>query len=75
MIYARKMAFRIALFVIPALSVIGLVILFNSLNAPPSLFVAAYTLIAGSTGAAIGCFANRSPERPSSRRARFDPDH
>jgi hypothetical protein len=67
MIYARNMIFRIALFTIPALAVVGLTLLLNGLGASPGLAVAVYAVIAVSTGATIGYFVDRLPELPFRR--------
>lgn len=69
MIYARSMLLRITAFGIPALAVAGLVLLLNSLEASAGLAVAAYAIIAVSTGGTIGYFAERllgQPPRGSS---------
>jgi hypothetical protein len=59
MIYARNMVLRIAVFGIPAIAVVGLVLLLNSLEASPGLALAAYAVIAVSAGAALGYFADQ----------------
>lgn len=59
MIYARNMVLRITVFGIPAIAVVGLVLLMNSLEASPALALAAYAFIAVSTGATIGYFGDR----------------
>jgi len=59
MIYARSMALRIAVFGFPVLVVVGLVLLLNSLEASPGVAVAAYAIVAGSSGVTIGYFADR----------------
>jgi ABC-type proline/glycine betaine transport system permease subunit len=64
MTYARNMVLRIAVFGIPALAVIGLVLLLNGLEASPGLAVAAYAVLAVCTGATIGYFADRLLEQP-----------
>jgi hypothetical protein len=63
MIYARNMVLRIAVFGIPAIAVVGLVLLLNSLEASPGLALAAYAVIAVSAGAALGYFADQLLER------------
>jgi multisubunit Na+/H+ antiporter MnhB subunit len=67
MIYARSMVLRIAVFGVPAIAVVGLVLLLNGLEASPGLALAAYALVAVSTGAVIGYFADRllEPKRRS----------
>jgi multisubunit Na+/H+ antiporter MnhB subunit len=67
MTYARSMILRISVFGIPAIAVVGLVLLLNSLEASPGLALAAYALIAVSTGATIGYFADRLLGRPPNR--------
>jgi len=59
--YIRDMAIQIRLFGIPAVAVVGLVLLLNSLNASPGIAFAAYTVLAVATGAAIGHFVDRLP--------------
>lgn len=71
--YSRNMAIRIALFGIPAVVVVGLVRLLNSTNASAGIAVAAFTVFAVATGAAIGCFADRLPGAESSRDAHTAP--
>jgi len=71
MIYARSMVLRIAVFGIPAIAVVGLVLLLNGIEASPGLALAAYALVAVSTGAALGCFADRllGPKLPRNHRS------
>ena len=64
------MALRIALFAVPAAAVAGLVLLLNALDASAGIAVAAYGLVAVLSGVALGCFADRLPELPQTRRAR-----
>lgn len=61
MTYSRNMAIRIALFGIPAVAVIGLVLLLDSLNASAGIAFAAFTVVAVATGVAIGYFVDRLP--------------
>lgn len=65
MIYTRDMVVRIALFAIPLLLLAGLVLLLNALDAAPGIAIASFSLLAVSTGAAIGYFADRlsGPQR------------
>lgn len=65
------MAIRIALFVVPAMAVVGLVLLLNGLDASAGIAVAAFGLVTAATGAGIGYFADCLPELPSSRRLQF----
>jgi hypothetical protein len=66
MTYSRNMGIRIALFAIPALVAIGVVLLLNTLNASAGIAVAIYTVAAMAIGTAIGCNADRLPgTRPS----------
>jgi hypothetical protein len=67
--YSRNMALLIALFSIPAIAVVGLVFLLDSTNAGAEITVAAFTVLAVATGAAIGCFADRLPGAQQSREA------
>jgi hypothetical protein len=67
MIYARSMALRIAVLGVPALAVVGLVLLLNRFEASPGLAVAAYAAIAVPTGVTIGYFADRLLERSPKR--------
>ena len=73
MTYSRNMAIRIALFGIPAAAVVGLVFLFDRLNASDGIAFAAFTAVAVATGAAIGCFADRLPGARPSHRAHTAP--
>lgn len=68
MIYTLAMAIRIALFVVPAIAVAGLVLLLNGLDASAGIAVAAFGLVAVATGTALGYFADRLPELPPARR-------
>lgn len=61
------MAIRIALFVVPAIAVAGLVLLLNGLDASAGIAVAAFGLVAVATGTALGYFADRLPELPPAR--------
>lgn len=62
------MAMRIALFVVPAVAVAGLVLLLNGVDASAGIAVAAFGLAAVLSGAALGYFADRFPELPQARR-------
>lgn len=62
------MTIRVALFAVPAAAVAGLVLLLNVFNASPGIAVAALGLVAVTTGAALGYFADRLPELPRVRR-------
>jgi hypothetical protein len=62
------MAVRIALFAVPAITVAGLVLLLNGLDASAGIAVAAFGVIAVATGTALGYFADRLPEFPRARR-------
>lgn len=62
------MVIRIALFAVPAIAVAGLVLLLNGLDASAGIAVAAFGLVAVSTGTAVGYFADRLPELPQARR-------
>ena len=68
MIYTPAMAIRVALFAAPAVSVAGLVLLLNSLDASAGIAVAAFGVFAVATGTALGYFADRLPEFPRLRR-------
>ena len=68
MIYTRDMALRVALFVVPAAAVAGLVFLLNGLDAGSGVAVAAFGLVATLSGVALGYFADRLPELPRARR-------
>jgi uncharacterized membrane protein YccC len=63
------MAIRIALFGIPPVAVVGLVLLLNGLNASAGIVFAAFTVVAVAIGAAIGCFVDRLPGAQQSRGA------
>lgn len=67
MIYPRNMVLRLAVFGIPALAVVGLVLLLNRLEVSPGLALAAYAVVAVSTGAIIGYFADHLLGRPRER--------
>lgn len=69
MIYTRDMAMRLAFLVVPAVAVVGLVLLLNGLNAGAGIAVAAYGVVAVSIGAVLGYFADRLPEPRSERKA------
>lgn len=69
MIYSRNMAIRIALFAVPVVAAVGLVFLLNGLNADANITVAAFTVVAATIGAAIGCFVDRLPGAGQSRKA------
>jgi len=62
------MAIRIALFAVPAITVAGLVLLLNGLDASAGIAVAAFGVVAVATGTALGYFADRLPELPQARR-------
>lgn len=62
------MTFRIALFAIPTLAVVGVVLLLNAVDASAGIAVAALGLVAILGGAALGAFADRLPEFPQARR-------
>jgi len=61
MIYSRTMAIRIALFAVPSVAAVGLVLLLNGVNASAEITVAAFTVVSAAIGAAIGRFADRLP--------------
>jgi hypothetical protein len=61
------MALRIAAFGIPALAVVGLVLLINRFEASPGTAVAAYAAIAVLSGVTIGYFADRLLGQPPKR--------
>jgi len=63
------MAIRIALFVVPAVAVAGLVIFLNLTNASAGIAVAALGVLAAAAGATLGYFADRLPELPGVRRS------
>ena len=67
--YSRSMALYVALFGLPAVAVVGLVLLLNSTNASAEITVAAFTVAAAAIGAAIGCFADRLPGAQPGRKA------
>jgi len=69
MIYSRNMALYIALFGVPAVAVVGLVFLLDSTKASAGIAVAAFTVVAATIGAAIGCFADRLPGAQGGREA------
>jgi hypothetical protein len=62
------MAIRVALFAVPTVAVAGLVLLLNGLDASAGIAVAAFGLVAVTSGAALGYFADRLPEFPQIRR-------
>lgn len=62
------MAIRIALFAVPPIMVVGLVLLLNGLGASAGIAVAAFGLVAVATGTALGYFADCLPELPQARR-------
>lgn len=61
------MALRIALFAVPLATAPGLVLLLNALDAQAGVAVAAMGLLAITSGAALGYFADRLPELPRVR--------
>ena len=61
MIYTGPML-RVALFVIPAVAVTGLVLLLNELHANPGLAAVALGTVAVISGATLGYFADHLPE-------------
>jgi hypothetical protein len=61
MTYSRNMGIRIALFAVPAVAAVGVVLLLNTLDATAGIAVAAYTLAAVVIGAVIGRNADRLP--------------
>lgn len=67
------MAIRVALFVVPSAVVAGLVLLLNQLDASAGIAVAAFGLVAVTSGAALGYFADRLPEIPRSQGASAHP--
>jgi energy-converting hydrogenase Eha subunit A len=62
------MAIRVAIFAIPTVAVIGVVLLLNGLDAGTGIAVAALGSVAVLSGAAMGYFADRLPELPRARR-------
>jgi hypothetical protein len=62
------MAIRIALFAVPAVAVVGLVLLLNGLDASAGIAVASFGVVAVATGSALGYFADRLPGLPQARR-------
>lgn len=68
MTYSRSMAIRIALFAVPPVTAVGLVLMLNAVNANAEITVAAFTVVAAAIGAAIGCFADRLPGSQQDRR-------
>lgn len=75
MIYTGHMAMRIALFAVPAVLAVGMVLLLNSLGAGAGVATAALGLVAVASGGMLGFFADRLPELPVARRARPLPPH
>jgi len=65
------MAIRIALFVVPAVAVAGLVTFLNRVDAGAGIAVAALGVLAVVSGAMLGYFADRLPELPGTRRPRL----
>lgn len=63
------MAIRIALFAVPPVVAVGLVLLLNAVNASAEITVAAFTVVAAAIGAAIGRFADRLPGARQDREA------
>jgi hypothetical protein len=61
------MAIRVALIAIPTATIVGLVVLLNSLDASPGIAVAALMVVAALSGATFGYFADRLPELPRAR--------
>jgi hypothetical protein len=72
MTYGRNMAIGIALFGIPPLAAIGLVLLLNGLDADAGLTAAAFTVVSVAIGAAIGSFADRLPGARPVRNSQSD---
>jgi len=68
-IYTGAMAIRIAIFAIPTVAVVGLVLLLNGLDAGAGIAAAALGVVAVASGAALGYFADRLPELRRARRA------
>lgn len=62
------MAFRIALFAVPALVALGAVVLLNVFDAGAGVATATLGLVALAGGAGFGVFADRLPEFPRVRR-------
>jgi hypothetical protein len=56
------MATRIALFVVPAAVVVGLVLLLNAVDAGTGVAVASLSLVTVASGVALGLFADRLPQ-------------
>ena len=71
MTYTDSMAFRVALFTLPAAAVVGLVVLLNRLDASTGVAVASLGLIGVLTGAAMGYRADRLPGLRSRRHDRL----
>ena len=63
------MAIRITLFSVPTTIVAGLMLMLNRLDASVGIAVAAFGLVAVTSGAALGYFAHRLPELPRAHRA------
>jgi len=75
MTYSRNVAIRIALFAVPPVVAVGLVLLLNSTNASAEITVAAFTIVSATIGAAIGCFADRLPGAEPSHKAHSASHH
>ena len=66
--YTGYMAFRIALFGIPAVAMAGTVLLLNELGAGAGIAAVSLGLVAVAGGSAFGYFADRLPALPRARR-------
>jgi hypothetical protein len=62
------MAIRVALFVLPALAMAGLVLFLNSVEATAGMAAASMGLVAVASGAALGFYADHLPELPCADR-------
>ncbi|HET7177388.1 MAG TPA: hypothetical protein VFI63_01735 [Solirubrobacterales bacterium] len=67
MIYTGPMAIRLAIFAVPTVAVVGLVLLLNGLDASAGIATAALGVVAVASGATLGYFADRLPEPPRPR--------
>jgi hypothetical protein len=67
-IYTEPMAIRVALFVLPAVAMAGLVLLLNGVEATAGMAAASMGLVAVASGAALGYFADHLPELPRASR-------
>lgn len=68
MIYTDLMTIRLALFGIPTIAIVALVLVLNAVDASAGVAVAGLGIVAVASGTAFGYYADYLPEIPRVRR-------